>query len=63
MLRSVEGCHHRSIMILIGEYAELGSRLGKGPKGKAWLMDGPAWEAAGAARNGEASAKPPAVLG
>ena len=49
-------------MVFVGENAELRTRVGQGPKGKAWLLDKPAREAASAACHGEASAKPSAAF-
>jgi hypothetical protein len=61
MFRSVEGCHHWSVVVLVGEDAELRAGFGKGPEGEAGLEDTPAREAAGLAGHDETAAEPPTI--
>jgi hypothetical protein len=56
MLCSVEGCHHWSVMVLVGEDADLRAGFCKGPEGEAGLEYVPAREAAGLASHDEAAA-------
>jgi hypothetical protein len=56
MFRSVEGRHHGSVVVLVGEDADLRAGFCQGPEGEAGLEYVPAREAAGLTGHDEAAA-------